>query len=257
MSVRLPVLLVDATSVRLPVLVDATSVRLPVLVDAMSVRPPVLVDAMSVRPPVLVDAMSVRLPVLVDGISSGGKPVIGERLVLSVRRIDVSSGRADRACGLRYAMLVPLPCSGGVTRKCGAIFQGFATCLLALGDSLSQTPAKDEGTQEIDSICRSWDEFHSCANTAMAGCPEDAAAVWESLRQESKKMQFSGNLYDMCTKRSQQLATTAAQNPQNPANPDETNQESLKGHATRAHPASHALLSSCAALLLLLPLGRI
>lgn len=43
---------------------------------------------------------------------------------------------------------------------------------------------------------RSWDEFHACANVAMVGCPEEAASVWESLRQESKKMQFSGNLYD-------------------------------------------------------------
>ncbi|XP_063053922.1 neuritin 1-like a [Engraulis encrasicolus] len=158
-------------------------------------------------------------------------------------------------------MLMPPLCSAGVTRKCGAIFQGFATCLLALGDSLSQTPTADQGAQEIDTICRSWDEFHSCANTAMAGCPEDAAAVWESLRQESKKMQFSGNLYDMCTRRAQQLATTAASNPAEPAppadNPAQTNQESLKGGASPAQPISWGLLSSCVALLLLLMLHRI
>ncbi|XP_031420252.1 neuritin 1-like a isoform X2 [Clupea harengus] len=147
-----------------------------------------------------------------------------------------------------HFLLVPSPCSAGVTRKCGSIFQGFATCLLALGDSLSQSSTKDEGTQEIDSICRSWDEFHGCANTAMAGCPEDAAAVWESLRQESKKMQFSGNLYDMCANRAQQLATTA----QNPPNPGETNQESLKGHASHAHLSHYVLLSSCVAMLLVL-----
>ena len=97
-------------------------------------------------------------------------------------------------------------------------------------------------------VCRSWDEFHGCANTAMAGCPEDAAAVWESLRQESKKMQFSGNLYDMCANRAQQLATTA----QNPPNPGETNQESLKGHASHAHLSHYVLLSSCVAMLLVL-----
>lgn len=83
----------------------------------------------------------------------------------------------------------------------------------------------------------------------MAGCPEDAAAVWESLRQESKKMQFSGNLYDMCANRAQQLATTAGQNP---SKPDETNQESLKGHATHAHSSHYLLLTSCVALLLAL-----
>ncbi|KAI4877891.1 hypothetical protein NFI96_002309 [Prochilodus magdalenae] len=92
------------------------------------------------------------------------------------------------------SVLLPSPGSAAAAaRRCGSIYKGFAECLLVLGDSLSVSNQKDDDTQEIDSICRSWDNFHDCANMAMAGCPEEAAAVWESLRQESKKMQFSDN----------------------------------------------------------------
>jgi len=93
---------------------------------------------------------------------------------------------------------------------------------------------------------RSWDEFHDCANVAMSGCPNEAAVVWESLRQESKKMQFSGNLYDMCSKREDHAAASVS-----PRGSLEINQESLKGRAD--HPADIApLLVLLAPLLLLL-----
>lgn len=83
---------------------------------------------------------------------------------------------------------------------------------------------------DASSYCfRSWDEFHDCANVAMAGCPEEAAAVWESLRQESKKMQFSGNLYDMCSNRNNQPAASAS--PHGSASQNDINQESLRGDA--------------------------
>ncbi|XP_066540394.1 neuritin 1-like a [Hoplias malabaricus] len=145
-----------------------------------------------------------------------------------------------------HLLLLPSPGSAAAARRCGSIYKGFAQCLLSLGDSLSVNNQKDDDMQEIDSICRSWDDFHDCANVAMAGCPEEAAAVWESLRQESKKMQFSGNLYDMCSSRSQSAASTEAQNP------DETNQESLKGNGNHIHPAlSISLLSCCLCLLCL------
>ncbi|TRY86655.1 hypothetical protein DNTS_005008, partial [Danionella cerebrum] len=139
--------------------------------------------------------------------------------------------------------LFPSPCAAAAT-KCSSIYKGFAHCLLALGDSLSVTAQKDEETQEIHSICKSWDEFHDCANMAMAGCPEEAAKVWVSLRQESKKMQFSGNLYEMCSTRSQPAAASDSQSP------DETNQESLKGQASHK---SLSFLTFGLPVLLLLP----
>ncbi|NXG69630.1 NRN1L protein, partial [Uria aalge] len=48
---------------------------------------------------------------------------------------------------------------------------------------------------------RSWDDFHACANEVLSSCPEEAAAIWESLRQESRKIQFQGNLQELCSAR--------------------------------------------------------
>ncbi|XP_052008736.1 neuritin 1-like a [Xyrauchen texanus] len=146
-----------------------------------------------------------------------------------------------------HLLLVPSPCSASVTRRCGSIYKGFAQCLLTLGDSLSVSAQKDEDMQEIDSVCKSWDDFHDCANVAMAGCPDEAAAVWESLRQESKKMQFSGNLYEMCSIRSQSAAASDSQSP------DETNQELLKGHASHKSVTQYSFLAFCLLVLLLFP----
>ncbi|KAK2848125.1 hypothetical protein Q7C36_009807 [Tachysurus vachellii] len=144
-----------------------------------------------------------------------------------------------------HLLMLPSISSMAAARRCGSIYKGFAQCLLALGDSLSVSSQKEEDLHEIDSVCRSWDEFHDCANLAMAGCPNEAAAVWESLRQESKKMQFAGNLYDMCSSRSQSAAETGAQSP------DETNQESLKGKASHLSLGQSIILPVCLCLLFL------
>ncbi|KAJ8247389.1 hypothetical protein GJAV_G00245820 [Gymnothorax javanicus] len=137
------------------------------------------------------------------------------------------------------------PVMAASTRKCGSIYRGFAQCLLELGDSMSSSLQKEENSQEIDSICRSWDDFHTCASTVLAGCPEEAATVWESLRKESEKMQFSGNLYNMCANRAKPITTA-----QSLPSQEETNQESLRG---RAHIPGHALfLPACLTLLALL-----
>ncbi|XP_008284078.1 neuritin 1-like a, partial [Stegastes partitus] len=132
------------------------------------------------------------------------------------------------------AVLSPCPVAAASARRCHSIYKGFAQCLMALGDSLTDNARKDEDMHEIHSICRSWDEFHDCANVAMAGCPEEAAAVWESLRQESKKMQFSGNLYDMCSNRHPAASASPSK--------EEINQESLRGGAAHLASCLHRLL---------------
>ncbi|NXS39086.1 NRN1L protein, partial [Balaeniceps rex] len=48
---------------------------------------------------------------------------------------------------------------------------------------------------------RSWDDFHACASEVLSSCPEEATAIWESLRQESRKIQFQGNLQELCSAR--------------------------------------------------------
>lgn len=52
------------------------------------------------------------------------------------------------------AVLAPSHGSAAVSRKCGSIYRGFSQCLLALGDSMSESLQRGEDTQEIDSVCR-------------------------------------------------------------------------------------------------------
>ncbi|XP_042267883.1 neuritin 1-like b [Thunnus maccoyii] len=147
--------------------------------------------------------------------------------------------------------LVPLCLGAAIPVSCDSIYKSFAQCLLTLGDSLVETQ-KDQSTQDIDGICRSWNAFHVCANSALAGCPGEAAAVWESLRQESRKTQFSGNLYDMCASRTT-LAPSTVPAPQSPPTSDQTNQETLKGQTYRHSPALATLIFPvCSTLLALL-----
>lgn len=97
-------------------------------------------------------------------------------------------------------------------------------------------------------ICRSWDAFQMCVSGVLSGCRGDAAEIWESLRAESRKTAFAGNLYDMCTSRTQVTATT----PLVPST-DQTNQETLRGLARSvSHSVSEELLLTCFSLLLLL-----
>uniref|UniRef100_A0A8C6T5G6 Neuritin 1-like a n=1 Tax=Neogobius melanostomus TaxID=47308 RepID=A0A8C6T5G6_9GOBI len=147
-------------------------------------------------------------------------------------------------------LLRPWPVAAASARRCHSIYKGFAQCLMALGDSLTDSARKDEDTHEIHSICRSWDDFHDCANMAMAGCPNEAAAVWESLRQESKKMQFSGNLYEMCSRRTSHSAASDAAAASSSNSQEKINQESLRGSSPQQPTAAHHLLLLMPSLLL-------
>ncbi|XP_060901885.1 neuritin 1-like b [Labrus mixtus] len=147
--------------------------------------------------------------------------------------------------------LVPVCFGAVIPVSCGSIYKSFAQCLLSLGDSLVETQ-KDQSTQDIDAICRSWNAFHVCANSALVGCPGEAAAVWESLRQESRKTQFSGNLYDMCASLTT-LPPSTVPAPQSPPTSDQTNQETLKGQTHKHSPnLASMLFPVCIPLLLLL-----
>ncbi|XP_029950760.1 neuritin 1-like b [Salarias fasciatus] len=146
--------------------------------------------------------------------------------------------------------LFPLCFGAAIPVSCGSIYKSFAQCLLTLGDSLVETQ-KDQNTQDIDAICRSWNAFHVCANSALAGCPGEAAAVWESLRQESRKAQFSGNLYDMCASRTT-LPPSTVPVPPSPPTSDQTNQETLKGRTHKERPTFATVLLPVFSLLLVL-----
>ncbi|XP_075796653.1 neuritin-like protein [Pelodiscus sinensis] len=141
---------------------------------------------------------------------------------------------------------------GAAGRRCDTIYKGFAECLISLGDSMArsvQTPAEDSGQegQELDTICRSWDDFHSCASGVLSSCPEEAAAIWESLRQESRKIQFQGNLHDLCSARTRPPGSVRG-----PA-ADESKQATLRGSAGLPRTSPLALLPLLALTALLAP----
>ncbi|XP_053552098.1 neuritin-like protein [Bombina bombina] len=130
------------------------------------------------------------------------------------------------AAVLHFAIL-PLSSGSAASRKCDTIYKGFAECLISLGDSMAQSVQQHkedtiEEVEELDSICKSWDEFHKCASNVLVNCPEEAAAIWESLRQESRKIQYQGNLHDLCSSR---------KNSMRGYDTGETNKETLRGSA--------------------------
>ncbi|KAJ7311955.1 hypothetical protein JRQ81_006278 [Phrynocephalus forsythii] len=134
-------------------------------------------------------------------------------------------------------------------RKCNTIYKGFAECLINLGDSMAQNVQQQEGDegsnlqrQELDTICKSWDDFHICATQVLSSCPEEAASIWESLRQESRKIQFQGNLHDLCNSRAQPAGNGRA------SDMDETNKETLRGAAFLLQPSLVGLLLTLAPL---------
>ncbi|XP_034974665.2 neuritin-like protein [Zootoca vivipara] len=138
--------------------------------------------------------------------------------------------------------------------KCNTIYKGFAECLISLGDSMAQSAQQEQQPdddsiqeqQELDVICKSWDDFHTCATQVLSRCPEEAAKIWESLRQESRKIQFQGNLHDLCSSRAQLAGSGRA------SDMDETNKETLRGEAWHPRPSFVGSLT-LVALLALVP----
>ncbi|EMP26874.1 Neuritin-like protein [Chelonia mydas] len=88
----------------------------------------------------------------------------------------------------------------------------------------------------VPAAVRSWDDFHTCASGVLSSCPDEAAAIWESLRQESRKIQFQGNLHDLCSARARPPGSVRG------SAGDETNKETLRGSAWLLRPSLLAVL---------------
>ncbi|XP_005992872.1 neuritin 1-like a [Latimeria chalumnae] len=113
------------------------------------------------------------------------------------------------------------------SRRCDTIYRGFAECLLKLGESMTHgAPQGAEEEQELDTVCKSWDDFHACANEVLVRCPTEAATIWESLRKESEKMQFQGNLYELCS-----MQTKPSNSIKSLVKGGESNKETLRSSA--------------------------
>uniref|UniRef100_A0A3Q3PZR7 Uncharacterized protein n=1 Tax=Monopterus albus TaxID=43700 RepID=A0A3Q3PZR7_MONAL len=146
--------------------------------------------------------------------------------------------------------LVPVCFGAAIPVSCGSIYKSFAQCLVTLGDIKMSGPNADLEVHRV-TTCMSWNAFHACANAAVAGCPGEAADVWESLRQESRKTQFSGNLYNLCASRTT-LSPNTVPVPKDPPTSDQTNQETLKGQTYKLSPTLTALFPVFSTLLVLL-----
>ncbi|NWT34537.1 NRN1L protein, partial [Cardinalis cardinalis] len=94
-----------------------------------------------------------------------------------------SAGAQLGVCSLCPAAASQEPVS--MAGQCDTIYKGFAECLLSLGESMAQSvrqQQQEEGgdeAQELDAICKSWDDFHTCASEVLSRCPVEAATVWE------------------------------------------------------------------------------
>ncbi|XP_051910280.1 neuritin [Hippocampus zosterae] len=82
--------------------------------------------------------------------------------------------------------------------RCDAVFKGFSDCLLQLGDNMANYPADLDDQQNLHKICTYWDDFHSCASTALSDCQEGASDLWEKLKKESRSLDFRGSLFELC-----------------------------------------------------------
>ncbi|KAF7240939.1 Neuritin [Varanus komodoensis] len=88
--------------------------------------------------------------------------------------------------------------------QCENIYQDFSDCILKLGENMAsyeQEEEPEEGkrpVQGLHAVCGYWDEFHTCAMTALWECHREAVTIWETLRKESRKITFQGSLFDLC-----------------------------------------------------------
>ncbi|XP_012323600.2 neuritin-like protein isoform X2 [Aotus nancymaae] len=139
---------------------------------------------------------------------------------------------------LPLVLVPPLAAAAAGPNRCDTIYQGFAECLVRLGDGMGRGG-------ELETICRSWNDFHACASQILSGCPEEAAAVWESLQQEARRAPHPNNLHTLCG---------APVRVQDRGTGSETNQETLRATAP-ALPMAPAPLLLVAALALAYLLG--
>ncbi|KAM5263711.1 neuritin-like protein [Ctenodactylus gundi] len=140
---------------------------------------------------------------------------------------------------LRLLLLLPLVAES--PNRCDTIYQGFAGCLIRLGDGMGRGG-------ELETVCRSWNDFHACASQVLLGCPEEAAAVWESLQQEARRAPHPDNLHTLCG---------ASVHIRDHGVGPETNQETLRatGPASAPAPAPSLLAAALALACLLGPLA--
>lgn len=92
--------------------------------------------------------------------------------------------------------LLQAACAGGT---CENVFKGFSDCLLSLGENMVNYPQELDDSKNLQTICSYWDDFHSCASTAIADCQEGATDLWEKLKLQSQSLNYQGSLFELCS----------------------------------------------------------
>ncbi|CAI5780045.1 neuritin isoform X1 [Lacerta agilis] len=94
--------------------------------------------------------------------------------------------------------------------KCDAVFQGFSNCVLKMGNKIATYPQDLDDKRNLETICRYWDDFHACTLTALTDCQEGVTDVWEKLKEKSKKLDYEGNLFVLCSKTQRAASSVVA-----------------------------------------------
>ncbi|KAM6927525.1 neuritin-like [Xenentodon cancila] len=94
------------------------------------------------------------------------------------------------------SVIVP---GGSADVKCENIYKDFSECVLELGESMDNYQENVTSEKGVEAVCSHWEAFHTCALTALSDCQEEVSSIWETLRQDSRKIRFQGSLFDLCS----------------------------------------------------------
>ncbi|KAI3370239.1 hypothetical protein L3Q82_025016 [Scortum barcoo] len=99
-----------------------------------------------------------------------------------------------------FAVFLSLTASeDSANAKCENIYKDFSDCVLELGESMDNYQENVTSERGVAAVCSHWEAFHTCALTALSDCQEEVSSIWETLRQDSRKMRFQGSLFDLCS----------------------------------------------------------
>ncbi|KAM4588038.1 neuritin-like [Odontesthes bonariensis] len=83
--------------------------------------------------------------------------------------------------------------------RCDNVYKDFSECVLELGESMDNYQENVTSERGVAAVCSHWEAFHTCALTALSDCQEEVSSIWETLRQDSRKIRFQGSLFDLCS----------------------------------------------------------
>ncbi|XP_068172443.1 neuritin-like [Antennarius striatus] len=95
--------------------------------------------------------------------------------------------------------LSPTLSEDAVDVRCENVYKDFSDCVLKLGESMDNYQENVTSERGVMAVCSHWETFHTCALTALSHCQEEVSSIWETLRQDSRKMRFQGSLFDLCS----------------------------------------------------------